>query len=114
MQHANCRGQDIALFFPERGKSLGQTKDICGPCPVRAQCLAHAINTGENHGIWGGVLESKRRRLRREAGLTIEYGVDKSCGTDSGYAQHYRLGEPPCEPCRQAHSQARRERRAAA
>lgn len=32
-------------------------------------------------------------------------------GTDRGYRQHYKLGEPPCEPCMQAMRDRSRARR---
>lgn len=34
-----------------------------------------------------------------------------ACGTEIGYARHRRAGEDPCSPCRQAHSEARRDRK---
>lgn len=34
------------------------------------------------------------------------------CGTDSGYHRHLRAGERTCQPCRDAHAEASRERRA--
>ncbi len=29
-------------------------------------------------------------------------------GTDAGYYWHHRLGEPPCDPCREAHNEKNR------
>lgn len=37
---------------------------LCWQCPVRAQCLAHALNLPERHGIWGGHLPHERLRIR--------------------------------------------------
>jgi hypothetical protein len=37
---------------------------ICGSCPVRRSCLAHALATSEPEGIWGGFDESGRVWLR--------------------------------------------------
>lgn len=64
--YANCRGADADLFFPERGASTRKAKSICGECQVRAQCLDFAIGVGEKFGIWGGMSERERRRVRRE------------------------------------------------
>lgn len=64
--YANCRGADADLFFPERGASTRKAKAICGECQVRAQCLDFAIDVGEKFGIWGGMSERERRRVRRE------------------------------------------------
>jgi WhiB family redox-sensing transcriptional regulator len=64
--YANCRGADADLFFPERGASTRKAKAICGECQVRAQCLDFAIEVGEKFGIWGGMSERERRRVRRD------------------------------------------------
>ncbi len=63
---ANCRGGKADLFFPERGASTRSAKAICRECAVRADCLEFAISTGEKFGIWGGMSERERRRVRRE------------------------------------------------
>jgi WhiB family redox-sensing transcriptional regulator len=63
---SNCLGVDPDLFFPERGASTRAAKAICGECLVRAECLEFAITTGEKFGIWGGMSERERRRVRRE------------------------------------------------
>lgn len=64
--YANCRGADADLFFPERGASTRKAKAICGECQVRNECLDFAIEIGEKFGIWGGMSERERRRVRRE------------------------------------------------
>lgn len=64
--YANCRGVDADLFFPERGASTRKAKAICAACEVRAQCLEYAITHGEKFGIWGGMSERERRRIRRQ------------------------------------------------
>lgn len=64
--YANCRGADADLFFPERGASTRRAKGICTACEVRSDCLEYAIVNGEKFGIWGGMSERERRRVRRE------------------------------------------------
>jgi WhiB family redox-sensing transcriptional regulator len=64
--YANCRGADADLFFPERGASTRRAKSICKACDVRIDCLEYAIVNGEKFGIWGGMSERERRRVRRE------------------------------------------------
>jgi WhiB family redox-sensing transcriptional regulator len=64
--YANCRGADADLFFPERGASTRKAKAICGACEVRREGLDFAIEMGEKFGIWGGLSERERRRVRRE------------------------------------------------
>ena len=64
--YANCRGADADLFFPERGASTRKAKAICNACEVREESLSFAINNGEKFGIWGGMSERERRRVRRQ------------------------------------------------
>ncbi len=64
--YANCRGADADLFFPERGASTRRAKSICRACEVRVECLEYAIANSEKFGIWGGLSERERRRIRRE------------------------------------------------
>ena len=62
---ANCMGVDPELFFPERGSSTREAKEVCRGCVVREDCLEFAISNGEKFGIWGGMSERERRRVRR-------------------------------------------------
>ncbi|MBM3683144.1 MAG: WhiB family transcriptional regulator [Actinobacteria bacterium] len=62
---ANCLGVDPDLFFPERGASTREAKEVCRGCVVRESCLEFAITNGEKFGIWGGLSERERRRIRR-------------------------------------------------
>ena len=63
---ANCLGVDPDLFFPERGASTREAKEVCKGCVVREDCLEYALANGEKFGIWGGLSERERRRLRRQ------------------------------------------------
>ncbi len=62
---ANCMGVDPELFFPERGASTREAKEVCRGCVVREDCLEFAIANSEKFGIWGGMSERERRRVRR-------------------------------------------------
>ena len=69
-QHeANCLGVDPDLFFPERGASTKEAKEVCRGCVVREDCLEFALSNGEKFGIWGGMSERERRRIRRQRAL---------------------------------------------
>lgn len=68
-EHANCLGVDPDLFFPERGASTREAKGVCAGCEVRGSCLEYALDNGEKFGIWGGLSERERRRLRRQRAL---------------------------------------------
>jgi WhiB family redox-sensing transcriptional regulator len=61
MDDAACRGM-YGLFFTERGESTNQAKAVCARCPVREQCGDYGM--GEKFGIWGGLSERERRRIR--------------------------------------------------
>lgn len=63
---ANCMGVDPDLFFPERGASTREAKEVCRGCVVREDCVEFALANGEKFGIWGGLSERERRRLRRQ------------------------------------------------
>jgi WhiB family transcriptional regulator, redox-sensing transcriptional regulator len=65
--HALCAETDPEVFYPEQGASTRPAKKICRACEVRAECLAYAMETGQRFGIWGGLSENERRRLRQEA-----------------------------------------------
>ncbi len=63
---ASCLGADADVFFPKKGGSSRAAKRVCQGCDVRAECLASALANGERFGIWGGLSERERRRLKRK------------------------------------------------
>lgn len=64
---ALCAETDPEAFFPEKGGSTREAKRVCRSCEVRAECLEYALEHDERFGIWGGMSERERRRLKREA-----------------------------------------------
>lgn len=64
---ALCAQTDPEAFFPEKGGSTREAKRICEGCEVRSECLDYALENDERFGIWGGLSERERRKLRREA-----------------------------------------------
>ena len=66
-ERALCAQTDPEAFFPEKGGSTREAKRICSGCDVRAECLEYALTNDERFGIWGGLSERERRRLRRAA-----------------------------------------------
>jgi WhiB family redox-sensing transcriptional regulator len=64
---ALCAQTDPEAFFPEKGGSTRDAKKICASCEVRAQCLEYALQNDERFGIWGGLSERERRKLRKHA-----------------------------------------------
>jgi WhiB family transcriptional regulator, redox-sensing transcriptional regulator len=61
---ALCAETDPEAFFPEKGGSTRDAKRVCSGCSVRAECLEFALANDERFGIWGGLSERERRRLR--------------------------------------------------
>jgi WhiB family redox-sensing transcriptional regulator len=72
---ARCRGAAGHDFYPPLGGERSgerrarelRAKAVCGPCPVRAECLDHAVRSGERHGVWGGLTSDERRARRQTA-----------------------------------------------
>ncbi len=67
-ERALCAQTDPEAFFPEKGGSTREAKKICLSCEVRAECLEYALAHDERFGIWGGLSERERRRLKKQAG----------------------------------------------
>jgi WhiB family transcriptional regulator, redox-sensing transcriptional regulator len=70
---ALCAETDPEAFFPEKGGSTREAKRVCVGCAVRSECLEFALRNDERFGIWGGLSERERRRLRmmrREAAIS--------------------------------------------
>src|ERR1044072_3212113 len=65
---ALCAETDPEAFFPEKGGSTREAKKVCLTCEVRTECLDYALANDERFGIWGGLSERERRRLKKSAG----------------------------------------------
>lgn len=76
-QDAACRELPVEMFVGPEGETPTQRRrreaaavEICASCPVRVDCLNHALEQPEWYGVWGGTTESERaaeRRRRRAA-----------------------------------------------
>ncbi|SLC73292.1 WhiB family transcriptional regulator [Mycobacteroides abscessus] len=64
-ERALCAETDPEAFFPEKGGSTREAKRVCQGCEVKDQCLEYALTNDERFGIWGGLSERERRRLKR-------------------------------------------------
>jgi len=113
---AACQYVDAEIFFPEKGGSTREAKQVCAGCPVTAECLAFALEHHERFGIYGGLSGRERRRLapaptRAYAQRPIRHG------TFGGYYTHRRRDETPCADCQTTASEAwhrRKQRRRSA
>lgn len=43
-----------------------QARSVCLACPVREECLNHALDEKERWGMWGGLTPIERRRIERK------------------------------------------------
>lgn len=124
--------------------AIGAALQVCNRCPVRPQCLQHALDNREDIGIWGGLTAAQRDRVRRGQpprerfpvhrcgtsrarrrhrlwGETCSYcdGTNRTgpCGNRSGHRRHVYEGQRPCWPCVEAerfYQRSRPDRRAGA
>jgi WhiB family transcriptional regulator, redox-sensing transcriptional regulator len=62
---ALCKSYDPNIFFPTDLAGFNRAVVICAQCPVRVQCGQWAIEHPEEQGVWGGLSERERKRIRR-------------------------------------------------
>lgn len=62
-ERALCAQTDAEAFFPVKGGSTREAKQVCGRCDVASECLEYALRNQERFGIWGGRSERERRRI---------------------------------------------------
>jgi WhiB family redox-sensing transcriptional regulator len=67
-ESALCAQTDPEAFFPDKGGSVREAKRICTRCEVKAECLEYSLTHDERFGVWGGMSEWERRKLRRGGG----------------------------------------------
>lgn len=102
---ARCRNEDPELFFPinETSPSRDQIEEaraVCAPCPVKAQCLAFALEA-RHEGIWAGTTTEERRPMVTQT-RPLRIKDLNEChypGTKRGIERHHKYGEQPCQGC---------------
>ena len=105
VNQAACAGLDPDLFHPTRGEPTDAAKTICEACPVRAECLDYALRTNQQFGIWGGLTEQARGRLRLTDPELITLELECPCCGDTFRAR--RAGQRFCSAdCRNYHRTA--------
>jgi WhiB family transcriptional regulator, redox-sensing transcriptional regulator len=96
IDQAACRHSNLATFFPAVGdrRAYLNAVAVCEMCPVRRQCLDYAVANRIKFGVWGGLNEDRRRKLRnpqRARRPMPAHGPGR-----------YRKG-CRCDECREAH-----------
>lgn len=99
---AKCREADLGIFFPGPRQSTRPAKAICAECPVVDECREYALGVPALQGVWGGLSENERDRLRKRRG--VSFVAVAQCGTRSGYDRHQRRGEKACPECMAANA----------
>lgn len=80
---ANCLGMNPDIFFPTRGEDVRYAQSICRACDVQVECAHYALNQNDTlQGIWGGLTQRDRRRIRRGRAATRS----RQRSTDQGVA----------------------------
>ncbi|MFF0484930.1 WhiB family transcriptional regulator [Streptomyces sp. NPDC004435] len=74
MSSSLCRtGNADELFVA--GAAQNRAKALCAGCPVRAECLAYALDERVEYGVWGGMTERERRALLRRRPTVESWAV---------------------------------------
>ena len=72
---AACTGIGTEVFYsPEDAPNqvpFATLARVCGTCPVKSECLNHAIKH-EEFGYWGGMSERSIRMIRKEKRIRLE------------------------------------------
>ena len=140
---AACRGTvtsaDEDIFFAPDLDELGgnrraatrmaatresQALAVCARCPVQVECLAYAVSTRQQHGVWGGKTQQELRPLvantdRPKRRPPVDVGIQRGprpgsqgrCPAGHPYeeANTYRYGSRQvCRTCQLARVRARR------
>lgn len=110
---ALCAQIDSEIFFPDKGGSTKDAKQICSLCPVRLECLQTALDREERFGVWGGLSERERRRLnaprRPKIPAPTRTPIPLSAGLAHGTRGGYNAG-CKCRACCAADGHYQRQR----
>lgn len=107
---AACVGQDVDFFDEEQTEAA---RAVCSGCECRVACLAFAVETRTEYGIFGGQSPEERKpqwpkerkpakvQPAKQPGVVLNV---KGHGTRYAYSKGCR-----CDPCRQANTDYSRE-----
>jgi WhiB family redox-sensing transcriptional regulator len=90
---ARCRTADAEELFV-RGAEQRRVRQFCATCPVRTECLAHALDERVEFGVWGGTTERERRALLRSRPEVRSWAELLRAAR----AEHYGSGGRPTVP----------------
>lgn len=81
---AACKGRD-ADFFPFTWHQALPAMEICRGCPVKSECLNHALTHGESYGVWGGILFGGKSSRHQKIRLMKQYAARGESGCSDGF-----------------------------
>ncbi|OCB15104.1 hypothetical protein A5689_26990 [Mycobacterium intracellulare subsp. yongonense] len=105
---ALCPQVDADTFFVDKGESTKPAKSVCALCPVRAECLQYALDHDERFGVWGGLSERERRRLKRGIDVTPAH-LNSHPASDACYQRG--CDSPQCRAAHNAYERGLRRRK---
>ncbi|MCL2464652.1 MAG: WhiB family transcriptional regulator [Micrococcales bacterium] len=73
-----------ALFV--EGSAQREARAICRTCRVRLECLADALDSRADFGVWGGMTERERRALLRRRPEVRSWREELASGFDPSLA----------------------------
>lgn len=77
---APCKADPEGMFPGSLDHEIEHAKSYCRRCPAIERCLQWALDTGEEYGVWGGLSEKERRRIRRRRAVR-SISIDDYTGT---------------------------------
>lgn len=96
-------GTDPDKWFSTVSKDQAEAVKICNRCPFRDECRQYALDNDVRWGVWGGLTERDRRRIKRQT-VRDEVEGQEPCGTDRALRIHRNRGET-CALCQEAHEE---------
>lgn len=94
-EQAACKGIDVNVFFPANRQESAAACAYCKKCPVKQECLDYAVAEHLEDGVYGGMSEAERDRLRRLK--------ERRCETCAGPYMSTSHTARYCPNCREEH-----------
>jgi WhiB family redox-sensing transcriptional regulator len=82
-KQGTCLTEDPDSLFVQ-GKAQRDAKTVCRGCPVVAECLADALDSRTDFGVWGGMTQRERRALLRRRPDVESWSAVLSAAKDQG------------------------------
>jgi WhiB family transcriptional regulator, redox-sensing transcriptional regulator len=116
---ARCRDEDPDTLFVQ-GARQRDVREVCKACPVRTECLAHALDNRIRFGVWGGMTERERRALLKRRPDVVSWAALLEAARRAALRPQQPAPQPAAEPERrpaaggddEARERPRRDRRA--